>query len=218
MYPKVHSTRGFAVDVDPKNPYDVLLAIPPSHYMEYDDKEKKYIARFYVDEGAGSVLGANAMMGHDVYFDIDSQVVGWAESDCNYHELVTKNGYEDFINNGKKANDNATNEGNEESTEDELPQAAQSGSQETKPKSKSVVHPAIAACNDSKCRGGVAILISAVFLFGIVLGRICHERSANRIAYHKAALQSPGDLELSPTVNGAPYRDDPEVTMDPQEL
>ena len=28
------------------------------------------------------------MMGHDVYFDVTSYRVGWAESDCDYTSLV----------------------------------------------------------------------------------------------------------------------------------
>ena len=58
---------GLAGDLDPLNPYDVILAVPASHYFEYDEDSQDYTARFYTDEGGGSVLGANAIMGHDVY-------------------------------------------------------------------------------------------------------------------------------------------------------
>jgi hypothetical protein len=81
---------GLAGDVDPDHPYDVLLAVPPSHYYEYDPDEKNYVSRFYVDEGGGGVFGANSMMGHDVYFDVENYRVGWAESDCDYTNLVSK--------------------------------------------------------------------------------------------------------------------------------
>ena len=81
---------GLSEEVDAENPFDVLLAIPPEHYFEYDEDTEKYTARFYVDESRGSVLGANSMMGHDVLFDVDSGVLGWAESDCDYPELVKK--------------------------------------------------------------------------------------------------------------------------------
>jgi hypothetical protein len=60
--------------LDTEHPYDVILAIPPSHYMEFDNKKNKYIARFYTDEGGGSVLGGNAIMGHDVSFDMENNV------------------------------------------------------------------------------------------------------------------------------------------------
>jgi Xylanase inhibitor N-terminal len=81
---------GLAGDVDPNNPYDVILAIPPSHYFEYNDDIKKYESRFFVNDQSGGVLGANAMMGHDVYFDVDRQRIGWAESTCDYSKIVSK--------------------------------------------------------------------------------------------------------------------------------
>jgi hypothetical protein len=79
---------GLADVVDPEFPNDVILAVPPSHYFEYDDDDKAYVARFYTDEGSGSVLGANSMMGHDIFFDIDNKRVGFAESTCDYTGLV----------------------------------------------------------------------------------------------------------------------------------
>jgi hypothetical protein len=33
------------------------------------------------------------MMGHDVFFDIDNNRIGWAESSCDYTALVQQNGY-----------------------------------------------------------------------------------------------------------------------------
>jgi hypothetical protein len=41
--------------LDSEHPYDVILAMPPSHYMEYDHKKSKYIARFYVNERGKTV-------------------------------------------------------------------------------------------------------------------------------------------------------------------
>lgn len=87
-------TAGLVGSLDPKNPFDVLLAFPPSHYMEYDPTTDKYTSRFYVTEGGGSVLGANAIMGHNVLFDSDNDRIGWAESDCDYTQLVTSSGYD----------------------------------------------------------------------------------------------------------------------------
>ncbi|KAL7462147.1 hypothetical protein ACHAXS_002538, partial [Conticribra weissflogii] len=84
---------GYAGTVlSPDNPKDVVLAIPASHYLEYDPDNKNYVPRFYVEESSGSVLGANAMMGHDVYFDTENGRVGWAESDCDYNALLTSEG------------------------------------------------------------------------------------------------------------------------------
>jgi len=41
---------------------DIVIAIPASHYMEFDSDTGKYVARFYTEESSGSVLGANAMV------------------------------------------------------------------------------------------------------------------------------------------------------------
>jgi hypothetical protein len=79
---------GLAGDLDPEYPLDVILAIPPEHYFEYDPEEGGYVSRFYDNEGGGGVLGANAMMGHDVFFDVDNYRIGWAESFCDYTTLV----------------------------------------------------------------------------------------------------------------------------------
>ncbi|GKY96533.1 hypothetical protein MPSEU_000612900 [Mayamaea pseudoterrestris] len=79
---------GLAGDLDAEYPYDVILAIPASHYFEYDETDNKYTNRFYVEEGGGTVIGANSIMGHDVYFDIDGSRVGFAESSCDYETLV----------------------------------------------------------------------------------------------------------------------------------
>lgn len=208
LYPTVTSIPGFAVDVDPDHPYDVLLAIPPSHYMEYDDKQKKYVARFYADESGGSVLGANSMMGHDVFFDIDSKVLGWAESDCDYHTLVTKNGFVDTLVN--------VDEGSVPSTlpsSDTKPTPASkhdddiTGNNASPDKSTGkTMHPAVAACNDSTCRGTVLITLICALILGICIGRRC--QGGQHIKYEKALIG--GDVELSPTLNGKAYRDIPE--------
>jgi len=95
-----YKTPGLAGAMDASNPSDVILAIPPSHYMEYNPDKKKYTSRFYPTERSGSVLGANAMMGHDVFFDMETMRIGWAESDCDYTNTVTNAGY-DFDITGK---------------------------------------------------------------------------------------------------------------------
>ena len=79
---------GLAEKLDPSNPKDVLIAMPASHYMEFDVEKNNYVSRLYLEEGSGSVLGANAMMGHDVLFDIDNRRIGWAESECDYFALI----------------------------------------------------------------------------------------------------------------------------------
>jgi len=80
---------GHANFVDPEHPTDVLIAIPPAHYVEYDSDTKKYVGRFSTTESRGSVFGANSMRGHDVYFDIpENSRIGFATSDCDYRALI----------------------------------------------------------------------------------------------------------------------------------
>jgi len=56
---------GLAGDLDKNFPYDVIVAIPPIHYMEAL-KDGEVTNRIYATEDDGSVIGANALMGHDV--------------------------------------------------------------------------------------------------------------------------------------------------------
>jgi hypothetical protein len=79
---------GLAGSIDPDNPDDMILIVPPTHYLEYDDAMNQYIPRIYMDESSGSVLGSNTIMGHDVYFDLDNNIIGVSESDCNYSSLL----------------------------------------------------------------------------------------------------------------------------------
>ena len=82
-------TPGLAHKIDTEHPDDILIAIPPAHYVEYDSDNEKYVGRFSVDEGRGSVIGANTMRGHDVFFDIpENDRIGFAVSDCDYRNLA----------------------------------------------------------------------------------------------------------------------------------
>ena len=76
--------QGLAGALDSLHPHDVVVAIPPSHYMEYSEKTQKYTPRFYFTESHGGVLGANFMMGHDIFFDVDNYRLGFSESTCDY--------------------------------------------------------------------------------------------------------------------------------------
>lgn len=83
------NTLGLAGALDSENPYDILIAIPPAHYVEYDTDHKKYVGRFSLTENSGSVLGANTMRGHDVFFNIpESSTIGFAPSECDYFHLI----------------------------------------------------------------------------------------------------------------------------------
>jgi len=70
------------------SPRDILLAIPAIHYMEYSESDDRYTPRIYLSESTGGTLGANAMMNHDVLFDWENNRLGFAESNCDYDELV----------------------------------------------------------------------------------------------------------------------------------
>lgn len=85
-----------AGDLDPENPYDVVVAVPPQHYMEKSNNvDNNYVPRFYMEEPlwGGSTIGSNLIMGHDVLFDMKNRRIGWAESNCIYEHLVEGAGY-----------------------------------------------------------------------------------------------------------------------------
>ncbi len=69
-----------AGDRDPKNAFDGLLAIPSSHYMEYNPSTSTYRAKISLDSKLGSFLGINAMQGHAFFYDLAKDRIGFAES------------------------------------------------------------------------------------------------------------------------------------------
>jgi len=80
---------GLAGKLDPDNPNDVIVVIPPNHYIDYNPKTKKYIPRISPTESSGTVLGANFMAGHDILFDIpENKRIGIAVSHCDYSRLI----------------------------------------------------------------------------------------------------------------------------------
>ena len=42
-----------AEPLDPLHPADILVAFPPSHYMEYDENKKMFFPRFFMTESVG---------------------------------------------------------------------------------------------------------------------------------------------------------------------
>jgi Xylanase inhibitor N-terminal len=78
------SIPGYAGQLDPRNPNDLLIAIPATSYMDYSAITKMYTSRVYFTETAGGVLGSNAMQGHNVVFDWENGRIGFAESSCSY--------------------------------------------------------------------------------------------------------------------------------------
>lgn len=206
LYKDPSNVAGFAGDLDPDNPYDLLLAIPASHYMEFDDKQGKYVARFYPDEGGGSVIGANAMMGHDLFFDLDNDRFGFAESECDYGKLLTDAGFEDPLAGGDSSETPPATK-----PPKQKPDTSKNAHDSATPSDKDTihqVHPAIAACSDTTCRasvGGAAILLLIV---GLLLGRCCCHRSGKGGRYGKAG----GEMEMKALEDftDVRYRDDPE--------
>ena len=91
-YDDPRTVPGLAGLVDLNYPNDVLVAIPPSHYMQRSlgGKGTVYTPRIYLDrdDALGNVLGANFMTGHDILFDMDRSRIGFAESGCDYAGLV----------------------------------------------------------------------------------------------------------------------------------
>lgn len=74
--------------LDPHNPTDVLVAMPATHYFEYDQEKNIYTPRISFSEIGETVLGANFMTGHDILFDTENQRIGFSESHCDYDQLV----------------------------------------------------------------------------------------------------------------------------------
>jgi hypothetical protein len=64
---------------DEEHPNDILVAFPPSRYLEKSGY--CFRRRLYFESGRG-VLGANFISGHDVHFDMDNNRIGFAESQC----------------------------------------------------------------------------------------------------------------------------------------
>ena len=97
-------------NLDPENPRDVLLAIPAVHYM---DRLGNGLYRFRVSlKSPGStVLGANALMGHRLNFDLAGGRIGFAEAgscfDDRDRDDVPKTYQEKMNGGGEKQDDTA---------------------------------------------------------------------------------------------------------------
>ena len=65
---------------------NVTLTLQPQYYMEGSRSgqpwagKRRLVNRVYTDEHIGAVLGLNAMMGYDIYFEGES--IGLARADC----------------------------------------------------------------------------------------------------------------------------------------
>ena len=99
---------GLAEHIDPDHPDDVLIAIPPTHYMEYNFEFQKWTNGFYTRPSSQGILGGNAMMGHDVHFNVEEQVLGWAQAECNYTRLLETNHYFDTVGGGSSSSSSSS--------------------------------------------------------------------------------------------------------------
>lgn len=114
---KPNQIPGLAGDLDKNHPYDVVIAIPPKHYMERLS-DGNVMNRVYETEEDGTVLGANSMMGHDVFFDAQNMRLGWAESDCEYSSLVKEGGYPSVMGDSTESKDEEAQDDAEASVQD----------------------------------------------------------------------------------------------------
>lgn len=154
---------GLANEVDPEHPLDILIAMPPSHYMEFDADEGVYIARFYLEEGSGGVFGANAMMGHDVFFDVTNKEIGWAESSCDYTQLM-KEHYPDFIT--REAHDDGEEPQKNDFDDDDDGEATGTQSQTSPDDEEEVIGlPESEFCSSTGCQASMVALVVAAVVF-----------------------------------------------------
>ena len=65
---------------------DVHVSVKPSAYVE--EANQKHIPRVYLTETSGTVLGANFMLDHDIFFDAENRRVGFAQADCAYQPPI----------------------------------------------------------------------------------------------------------------------------------
>ena len=80
---------GLACSIDPNNKGDVILKIPPSHYLfYYGGNTYSSELHFESQYQMGGILGGNAMQGHDVFFDNEKKLIGFAESKCDYGSAI----------------------------------------------------------------------------------------------------------------------------------
>jgi hypothetical protein len=183
------AVASLAVSLDPEHPFDVILAIPPSHYMEYDEANDLYLASIVImdaQQHQGNVLGANAIMGHDVLFNVEHGLMGWAESHCDYAQLLQS----------AQITTTPVNNGNQ-----------------NKPPLIYDSQQYWDVCETWICQGATVACLVCVLALGLCIGRSMGRVQARRREHQRNTLS---ELELSgnlskTTTEGefAQYRDDP---------
>jgi len=82
---------GFTGYLDETSPHDPLFEIPPRKYLKYYSKTNMYRNGLHLSEQAGiGIIGANAMDGHNILFDAENGRIGFAESNCDYGDLIER--------------------------------------------------------------------------------------------------------------------------------
>ena len=75
----------------PENNYlkDVFVAMPPQHYLTYNQDINAYqVSILFDDDSRNTILGSNFMQGHEIYFDTQNRLIGFAENECDYAAIV----------------------------------------------------------------------------------------------------------------------------------
>ncbi|KAL3792156.1 hypothetical protein HJC23_009620 [Cyclotella cryptica] len=75
-----NTVPSMAGERDPQNPFDVMIAIPATNYLEYIPATGTYRSKITLDSKIGSFIGIVAMEGHSFYYDLTSDRIGMAES------------------------------------------------------------------------------------------------------------------------------------------
>lgn len=199
LYPDHDDAPGLAGEMDPANPYDVILAIPATHYMEYNAQRGTYKSRFSVKESGGSLLGANAIMGHDVYFDVQHNRIGWAESECDYHGLITNAGFVDTLG-GSMTSIKPEIVSSEENTAESPSSLSSSPPDDNKNNNK--VTPNTATCSDAFCQGSIAVTALAA-LAALVVGLMTASKRRRNLEFQ---VVSTNEIEMN-NLEGSEYRE-----------
>lgn len=161
-----HNFPGLAGNLDPNHPNDVLIVIPPAHYLIYITKTKTHETGIF-QEGSETVLGANTMMGHDVWF---GPSLGVAESDCDYDRAMKEFGGE--APHGTKPNQES-DPSRQESPKQPLPSSVD------KEESSNGI------CSTPLCHFGAATGV----LLGVVLLVSITRKHRRTVTYHQAGLE-----------------------------
>jgi len=192
---------GLAGGIDVSSPKDVIVAMPASHYMSYDSEKGVYKSGLYLDKRSGSTLGANLMMGHDVVFDVENGRIGWAESDCDYFDVM---GFTPPGSDGREGPNGSMDDDEAEVTDDAL---------RDRPTSPSGVGPSVDAADDVVCpttgckMGVLAVVAVVVTLFIVYRRRYGRDRPDRRGI--EAVPTTDDDLELYEEESGKDgYSDD----------